>query len=97
MKKPTIIKSYRQLSDASLGLKASAILDALTGNPDFAALEPAVTALMALHDTYAAALVKAAGKESTAIALKNEAREILLEALRLLGHSVEFHCAGSDS
>lgn len=92
MKKQFITKSYKKLTDADLDLKAQVIIASLTDNPNFPGVINGFADFMAAANLYAERLNAASGRDRVAIVLKNDAREALLNLMRLLAITIESLC-----
>lgn len=89
MKKQFLIKSYAKLSDAKLDVKAHVIIASLTDNPNFSVTIPTLADFTAAATLFAERLNTAAGRDRVAVILKNEARQNLLNLMRLLATNIE--------
>jgi hypothetical protein len=78
------LTNFASLSDSGLESKTQLILSSLTGNANFPTPTPTLAALQTAFDVFQAALVKAGTGNRVDIAEKNEAREVLVNLLRLL-------------
>lgn len=84
MKFVTLTKDYSKLSESNLNLKGGKIIAALTGNTDFPATLPSLFDFTTVKNTYSTNLVAASNGDRAAIALKNQDKDSLLGAMRLL-------------
>jgi hypothetical protein len=89
MKFATLIKDYSKRSESNLDLKGGKIIAALTGNTDFPVTLPTLSDFMQVKNTYSTNLVAAANGDRAAIAMKNQDKDSLLGAMRLLAINIE--------
>ncbi len=95
MKRSSVSRNYQRLSDANLNTRAETIVESLTGNENFPVTSPTVTVFAAAAELYNARLnASISSRARVDIILKNDAREALLEQLRLLAVNVESLAAG---
>lgn len=97
MKFVTLIKDYSKLSESNLDLKGGKIIAALTGNTDFPTTLPSLADFTAVKNTYSANLVAAASGDRAAIAMKNQDKDSLLGAMRMLAINLEGLAQGSTA
>jgi hypothetical protein len=95
MKKPTLVKDYSKLSETKLDLRSEEIISNLTGNPNFPTTMPSLADFTALQATYSTNLVAAGMGDKAAIALKNQSKQELLDAMRLLAINIESQSMGN--
>lgn len=84
-----LIRNYTKLSDAQLDVKAQAIIVSLMDNIYFPDPTPTLAEFTAIKNTYSTALGNTVGRDRTAIALKNQARTVLLDTMKLLALNLE--------
>lgn len=96
-KNVTLIKDYSKLSESNLDLKGGKIIAALTGNPDFPTTVPSLTDFTTVKNTYSANLVAASGGDRAAIAMKNQDKDSLLGAMRMLAINLEGLSLGNQA
>jgi hypothetical protein len=90
MKKPSVSRNYQRLSDANLNTRAGTIVESLTDNVNFPLTSPTLPVFAAAAELYDKRLKASISSRSRAdIILKNNAREALLDQLRLLAVNVE--------
>jgi len=89
MKIPKLVLNYQRYNDAKLDQKAQAIQVALTGNPNFPSITATLADFIIVASNFATALTAASSRDRVAVSLKNDAREALLNSLRLLAMSIE--------
>ncbi|HEY0668654.1 MAG TPA: hypothetical protein VGD22_10785 [Sphingobacteriaceae bacterium] len=94
MKTPTLVRDYARLSDANLDFKAQAVIISLTGNAYFPTTVPSLTDFTTVKTDFSTAMNNAVSGDRTAIALKNQAKSVLTEAMRLLAVNIEFLAKG---
>ncbi|HCN82976.1 MAG TPA: hypothetical protein DIT07_05050 [Sphingobacteriaceae bacterium] len=97
MRVPSLIKSYVNVSDADLEVKSSHIETRLTDNPDFPDIAPALAVFTGFQNTFSLALGKAVSGDKVAIALKNQAKESLVENMRSLALQIESRSNGDKA
>lgn len=97
MKNITLIKDYSKLTEAGLDLKGGKIIASLTGNPDFPATVPSLADFTAVKNTYSANLVAASNGDRAAIATKNQDKDSLLGAMRMLAINLEGLALGNQA
>ncbi len=97
MKFVTLIKDYSKLSESNLDLKGGKIIAALTGNPDFPVTMPTLSDFMQVKNTYSTNLVAAANSDRAAIVMKNQDKDSLLGAMRLLAINIEGLAQGNQA
>ena len=97
MKYVTLIKDYSKLSESSLDLKGGKIIAALTGNTDFPATLPSLADFTSVKNTYSTNLIAASNGDRAAIALKNQDKDSLLGAMRLLAINLEGLALGNQA
>ncbi|MEN9571820.1 MAG: hypothetical protein RL172_3051 [Bacteroidota bacterium] len=90
MLKQKISLSFLKLSDADLLTKAQHIASSITGNPAYPDATAMLTELQSINNSYAQALVVAAGLGRNNIAEKNQLRQQLQDVLYRLGSYVLF-------
>lgn len=92
-----LIRNYGKLSDAQLDVKAQAIIVSLTNNAYFPTPSPTVAEFTTLKENFSVSLSGCAGRDRTAIALKNQAREVLLNAMKLLALNIDDTAKGDTA
>ncbi len=97
MKFATLIKDYSKLSESNLDLKGGKIIAALTGNADFPATMPSLADFTTVKNTYSSNLVAASNGDRAAIAMKNQDKDSLLGAMRLLAINIEGLAPGNQA
>jgi hypothetical protein len=97
MKIPKLILNYQRYNDAKLDQKAQAIIVALTDNANFVTTSPTLAAFTAVAADFSNALTAAASRDRVAVSLKSDAREALLNSLRLLAMSIDATAGGNRS
>lgn len=97
MKFATLIKDYSKLSESNLDLKGGKIIAALTGNADFPTTMPSLADFTAVKNTYSTNLVAASNGDRAAIARKNQDKDSLLGAMRLLAINIEGLAQGNQA
>ncbi|WP_299289688.1 hypothetical protein [uncultured Mucilaginibacter sp.] len=97
MKNVTLIKDYSKLSESNLDLKGGKIIAALTGNTDFPATVPSLADFTTVKNTYSANLVAASSGDRAAIAMKNQDKDSLLGAMRMLAINLEGLSLGNQA
>ena len=95
MRKPTLVKDYSKLTETKLDLRSEEIILNLTGNANFPTTQPTLADFTALQAAYSTNLVAAGMGDKAAIALKNESKQELLEAMRLLAINIESQSMGN--
>jgi hypothetical protein len=83
-----IVFPFRRMNDAELDVSSEAIVTACTGNPHLPVLPPQFTALTTALTDYRTALAVAASGNKTDIILKNQKKELLVNALVAFGYFV---------
>ncbi len=89
MKQQRLIKDYGKLSDSKLALRSKNVVDSLTGNPAFTDTIPSNADFTLLQTAYVTALNKTGNGDRQLIALKNQAKDALLNGMRQLSTDVE--------
>lgn len=97
MKNVILIKDYSKLSESNLDLKGGKIIASLTGNPDFPVTVPSLAEFTAVKNAYSANLVAASTGDRAAIATKNQDKDSLLGAMRLLAINLEGLALGNQA
>lgn len=97
MKNITLIKDYSKLSESGLDLKGGKIIASLTGNTDFPATAPTLADFTVVKNTYSANLIAASNGDRAAIAMKNQDKDTLLGAMRLLAINLEGLALGNQA
>lgn len=97
MKKEKLLTDYARLSDAKLNLKAIDVKNSLTGNPDFTSISVSLTDFTKLQEDFEEALTKIASGDRIKIALKNQARLSLIQAMRQLALEVDAQANGDKA
>lgn len=97
MKKFSIINGFKRLSDAQLLLRSNSIVTAMTGNSNFATPTPTLAAVSAAITAFQTAAEAAAGGGTQLIAVRKEARQVLIDLLHLLANYVLFTAAGNEA
>lgn len=95
MRTQTIIKDYSRLSDSDLDTKAQSIVQSLTGNIYFPETSPTLAEFTETKQAYSTSMNNAVGGTRLQIALKKEARAVLLDAIKNLGFNVESLAKGN--
>ena len=85
--KVSLLFSY--FSDSLLITFVQAVLVGMTGNASFATPNPTLLAITALLNNFISAYADAADGSRTAIAIKNQKRELLIGGMRLLASYVQ--------
>ncbi len=85
--KVSLLFSY--FSDSLLITFVQAVLVGMTGNASFAMPNPTLLAITALLNNFISAYADAADGSRTAIAIKNQKRELLIGGMRLLASYVQ--------
>ncbi len=80
-----LTNGFNKLPDASLGVRGSQITAAMTDNENFTTPAPPVVDVTAMLATFFAALSASADGDRQKIAVKNQARQVLLNALHTWG------------
>jgi hypothetical protein len=78
------LTNFTSLSDSGLESKTELIISSLTGNTSFPTPTPTLAALQTAADAFSAALLKAGTGNRVDIAIKNAAREVLVDLMRNL-------------
>lgn len=91
------LTNFTALTDSGLEVKAQLIISSLTGNANFPTPTPTLAALQTALDAFSEALVKAGTGNRVDIAIKNEAREVLIDLMRSLCTYVNFTANGERS
>ena len=89
MKKPTLVRDYSRLTESNLDVRCQEIIASLTGNPSFPATVPTLADFTALQESYSNNLVAAGMGDKVSIAVKNQSKRELLEAMRQLAINIE--------
>lgn len=97
MKNITLIKDYSKLNEAQLDLKGGKIIASLTGNADFPNTVPTLHDFTTVKNTYSANLIAASSGDRSAIAMKNQDKDSLLGAMRLLAINLEGLALGNQA
>lgn len=97
MKNVTLIKDYSKLSESNLDLKGGKIIASLTDNTDFPATTPSLADFTSIKNMYSTNLVAASNGDRAAIALKNQEKDTLLGAMRLLAINLEGLSLGNQA
>jgi hypothetical protein len=96
MKQKAVI-DYHKLSDANLKVKSQNVVNSLTDNPSFPLTTPTIAQFTEFQTAYASALEKTLTGDRLLIELKNQARKILLEAMKQLATSVNLIANGDKA
>jgi hypothetical protein len=95
MRREKVISNYYRLRDSELATMAGKVLGALEGNGHFTDLTPPLPELKVLIEDYQTKHeVASRGGSVLEVSLKNESRETLLNALRILAHHVNMVADG---
>ena len=97
MKYVTLIKDYSKLTEAGLDLKGGKIIASLTGNADFPATTPSLADFTLIKNTYSSNLIAASNGDRAAIAMKNQDKDSLLGAMRMLAINLEGLSQGNQA
>lgn len=97
MKSLKLITDYRRLTDSSLNFKAATVVNSLTGNADFPTTTPTLADFTVLQLAFADALGKTTSGDRQMIALKNQAKETLLDAMRQLATDINAQANGDKA
>lgn len=89
MRKPRLLKNYARLSEQNLAFRAQMVIVNLTGNPSFPVTVPSLADFTVVKNTYTQALEDCADGDKTAIALKNQAKNVLLTWMDNLANNVQ--------
>ncbi len=84
----------KKLSDANLVTRSNDVVNSLTGNPSFPTTVPPILEVAEKRTAYIEALEKTVTGDRHFIALKNQAREVLLAALYQLGMYIQAQANG---
>ena len=84
-----LIKDYSKLSEANLDFKAQSIILSLTANANFPVTVPSLADFTLIKTAYTEALESSIDGAKLSIALKNQAKETLLTAMRNLATNIE--------
>ena len=88
---------FEKLSDANLENKAWNIYNSMNGNESFPTPEPGMPFLLSAITAYHDALLNAATRERTAVAVKNQMRQAMIIVLNLLAGYVTFIAKGDTA
>jgi hypothetical protein len=88
---------FSNYTEAALEVKGQAIVAAMTGNSFFPPPVPELTAMAAASAAYTAALAEAKAGGKTEVAIKNQKKEILVEALIVLATYVMLVAKGDEA
>lgn len=97
MKTQKVLSDYAKLSDANLKVKAENVVVCLTGNTNFPTTRPPLADFTAIQEAYSTALEKTVSGDRILIALKNQARETLLDAMRKLASDINLIANGDKA
>ncbi|MBB2145488.1 hypothetical protein GM921_08340 [Pedobacter sp. LMG 31464] len=97
MKISKLILNYQRFGDAKLDQKAQAVIVALTGNANFGVITATLADFIIVASDFATALTASSSRDRVAVSLKNDAREALLNSLRLMGMNIEAMAEGNRS
>ncbi|MVN22379.1 hypothetical protein [Mucilaginibacter arboris] len=96
-KNVTLIKDYSKLTDSNLDLKGGKIIASLTNNTDFPATVPTLHDFTTVKNSYSQNLVAASSGDRAAIAMKNQEKDSLLGAMRMLAINLEGLSLGNQA
>ena len=91
------LENYNRMSDADLVARSTAVQTGLTGNSNFQNLPADLAVLKTDIESFSALISETLDGSKKMIARKNNQREAIIKALRLLGRYVEVHCNGDMS
>ena len=94
MKTQKLLTDYSKLSDVNLDLKAKAIKNALTDNPNFTNLVVSLPDFTALQEDFEEALAMVGSRDRIKIAFKNQSRLLLIQAMRQLAFDINSQANG---
>jgi hypothetical protein len=97
MKQQKLIQDYVKLSDSSLNFKAKTVVLSLTGNINFPVMTPTIADFTITQTNFSNALEKATSGDRQLIALKNQAKDELLNAMRQLAMDVDAQANGDKA
>lgn len=97
MKQQKLIQDYVKLSDSSLNFKAKTVVISLTGNSNFPVMTPTIADFTIIQTNFSDALEKAISGDRKLIALKNQAKDELLNAMRQLAMDVDAQANGDKA
>lgn len=87
-KQPKALINFSKKADPSMETKSQEILQSMTGNANFPSPIPALEVVQDAQADYSTALINAASRDKTKVALKNQARLELEKLLKQLGNYV---------
>ncbi len=87
-----LTNGFKQLSDPALGTRGSQIVTAMTDNPNFATPTPSVVDATAILAAYFSALDDCTDGDRQKVAVKNQAREVLIDTLHTWALFVLLNC-----
>ena len=97
MKQQKLIQDYAKFSDSSLNFKAKTVVLSLTGNLNFPVMTPTIANFTIIQTNFSDALEKATSGDRQLIALKNQAKDELLNAMRQLAMDVDAQANGDKA
>jgi len=97
MKQQKLIQDYAKFSDSSLNFKAKTVVLSLTGNLNFPVMTPTIAEFTITQTNFSNALEKATSGDRQLIALKNQAKDDLLNAMRQLSMDVDAQANGDKA
>ncbi len=95
MRTPNLLKDYSKYSDNNLDHRAEAVVVSLTGNLNFPVTVPALDNFTTVKEAFSTTLESSVDGGRTSIAIKNQARGQLLEAMRQLAMNIESLAPGN--
>ena len=97
MKQQKLITDYSKFPDGILNFKSKTVVNSLTGNASFTVTTPTIADFTLLQTAYSNALDKTTGGDRQLIALKNQAKDDLLNAMRQLAMDVDAQANGDKA
>jgi hypothetical protein len=97
MKTKKLIINYGKYADIKLDFIAQNVINCLTDNPNFPTTLPPLPGFITIKENYTECLSKAANGGKNEIALKNQARAILVAAMRQLATDIEAQANGDNA
>lgn len=88
-RKEGLIKNYSRLNEADLDYKAQSIVHSLTGNENFPLTDPSLAAFTLVKDNYITARENVVNGGRIEVAIKNQAKQTLLDQMFLLATNIE--------
>jgi len=96
MKTLSITNGFKKMSDPKLETRSYQILTAMTDNPNFTTPTPTIADMTALIGEFFDALSQCKDGDRLKVAIKNQKREALIDALHLWAGYVLFQSAGDS-